>query len=63
MEFATTEHCPLTRLVGTTPRAVAWLEFHGLESVMRRADAIADGVRTLPDVLQQLLVEDLGALA
>ena len=59
-EFIVEPCGPVDRLVPTTPRAEAWLKFHGLAAVMARADAIADGVRFLSDVLTQLLVADLG---
>ena len=57
----TENYGPIARLAPTTLRAQAWLKFHGLRAIMKRADAIADGVRTLPDVLTELLVADLGA--
>lgn len=58
-EFTTEKRGHLTRLAPTTPRAQAWLDFHGLKAVMRRADAIADGERSLPELLTALLLADL----
>jgi hypothetical protein len=58
-EFTTEKRGDLTRLAPTTPRAQAWLDFHGLKVVMRRADAIADGERSLPELLTALLLADL----
>lgn len=58
-EFTIKNCGPITRLAPTTPRAQAWLDFHGLRSVIRRAYAVAAGARTLPDVLTQLLIADI----
>ena len=59
LEFVLSHYGPISRLAPTTPRAQAWLEFHGLSAVMARADAIADGKRFLADILTELLVADL----
>jgi hypothetical protein len=49
-----------TTLQATTPRAVAWLEMHGADAVVARANLLATPGARVEHLFQFLLEQDLG---